>query len=348
MVPGSMEIAGRTLNFAVSDNAAPERPVPPAHSSLSPPSSSSSASRGLGAGHAAAESPQIWAVNLHGYFAGGGMYWRESARLAAGLGWRVVNPSLPGFGGSTALPWTELSMKGFARTIADLLDGLGAGPVVILGHSMGGAVAIQFAHDYPERTLGVIYRDGAATVSWKERRSVLARALSPLSPDLGAMADLASAVAVDLPDFMLGRIRSTVRGIMPDARRNLRGVADALPVAAMLFGSDLTEEAAHVARDLRIPLLPVWGTFDRITPRSTAEEFTRISGAEMTWVRGGHSWMIARPGTQRALLLTDRAGREFVRAVQARERAARAGALLPADVLPMRQRMIGGLPLAGR
>ena len=24
-----------------------------------------------------------WAVNLHGFFAGGGVYWRESARLAA-------------------------------------------------------------------------------------------------------------------------------------------------------------------------------------------------------------------------------------------------------------------------
>jgi hypothetical protein len=56
-------------------------------------------------------SPPIWAVNIHGYFAGGGMYWRESARLAEQLGWRVINPSLPGFGGSDPLDWHDVSME---------------------------------------------------------------------------------------------------------------------------------------------------------------------------------------------------------------------------------------------
>lgn len=312
MVPGTVEVEGRTVHYAVSDNE----------------------QHGV--------HPQVWAVNIHGYFAGGGMYWRESARLAAGLGWRVVNPSLPGFGGSEPLPWDHLSMEGFSRTIAGLLDALGGGPAVVLGHSMGGAVAIRFAHDHPERTLGVVYRDGAATISWKERQGVLAKVLAPLSPDLGAMADLVSAVAADVPDFLLGRIRSTVRGIVPDARRNLRGVADALPVAAMLFACDLTEEVEHVARDHRLPLFPVWGRSDRITPRHTAEEFSRVSGLETTWVRGGHSWMIARPGTQRSLLLDHPRGRVFTRAVHDRARLARAEGLLPAHVVPLPSRRLSG------
>ena len=42
-------------------------------------------------------------MSLHGYFAGGSMYARESELLAARFGWRVVNPSLPGFGGSDPL-----------------------------------------------------------------------------------------------------------------------------------------------------------------------------------------------------------------------------------------------------
>ena len=171
MVPRTTEIGGRAVNYAVSDN------------------------EGVGV------HPQIWAVNIHGYFAGGRMYWRESARLAGAMGWRVVNPSLPGFGGSEPLPWESLSMEGFARTIGGLLDVLGAGPTVVLGHSMGGAVAVRFAHDYPERTLGIIYRDGAATASWKERQGILAKVLAPLSPDLGVMADLFAGVAMDVPDM---------------------------------------------------------------------------------------------------------------------------------------------------
>lgn len=314
MVPRSVVVGSRRMNYAISDNECiPFNGAP----------------------------PQVWAVNLHGYFAGGGMYWRESARLAAGLGWRVVNPSLPGFGGSDALSWDDLSMRGFSDTLAGLLDQLDAGPVVVLGHSMGGAVAVQFAHDHPERTLGVVYRDGAATASWKERQGIIAKVLQPLSPDLGAMADLVAAVAVDVPDFLVGRLRSTLRGIMPDARRNLSSVADALPAAAMLFGSDLTAEVDHVARSHQMPILPLWGRYDRITPRHTAEEFERVSGIEVQWVRGGHSWMIARPGTQRNLLTRGDAGRRFLRQVEARAESVRAGEL-PADVLPMPSRLAFG------
>lgn len=303
MVPGTVEIGGRTLHYAVSDNEA-------------------SCPEGA--------RPQIWAVNLHGYFAGGGMYWRESTRLAAGLGWRVVNPSLPGFGGSDPLPWGQLTMEGFARTVARLLDALGAGPAVILGHSMGGAVAVQFAFDYPERTLGIVYRDGAATASWKERRGILARLLAPISPDLGVLVDIMSGVALDVPDFLAGKLRSTLRGVIPDARRNLRSVTDALPVAAMLVASDLSAEVEHVAHDHRVPILPVWGRFDRITPRHTAEEFARITGCEVTTVWGGHSWMIARPATQLHVLTHSRAGKAFVQAVEARN--------LPQGVTPLPRR----------
>jgi len=104
-----------------------------------------------------------WAINVHGFMDGGGIYWRESARLAAKLGLRVINPNLPGFSGSDPLPWDDLRMASFARGLAALLDHLGAMNALVLGHSMGGAVAMQFAHDFPERTLGVVYRDGVAT-----------------------------------------------------------------------------------------------------------------------------------------------------------------------------------------
>lgn len=136
-----------------------------------------------------------WAVNVHGFFAGGGVYWRESTRLAAKLGVRVVNPNMPGFAGSTAFAWDDLQMSSFADTLALLMDHLGIERALILGHSMGGAICTQFAHDYPERTLGLIYRDGVATSSWKERHGILKAVLAPVSPDLGDAADIAGVPA---------------------------------------------------------------------------------------------------------------------------------------------------------
>ena len=64
---------------------------------------------------------QVWAVNIHGYFAGGAMYHRESEHLAESLGWRVVNPSLPGFGGSDPLSWSQISRQ--AYDLLNIVDG---------------------------------------------------------------------------------------------------------------------------------------------------------------------------------------------------------------------------------
>lgn len=289
MVPTQAVIAGHTWRFAVSDNDDGDRPV--------------------------------WALNLHGYLASGPMYWRESARLAAALGWRVVSPSLPGFGGTDPLPAEGLSLQRFAEGLAALCDHLGCGPVVLLGHSMGGALAVRFAADYPERTLGVVYRDGAATPAWKRRCGPAVALLSPISPDLGAMVDLLGAAVLDLPDLAAGRLRSNVRSLLPDARRNLRSVGQTIPVAALLFSCDLRKEVAALGASGEVPVLAVWGRFDRIATRATAREFAELSGAPLVWVTGGHSWMLARPGTQARVLTGDPQGRAFVARVEARRRA---------------------------
>ena len=111
MVPGVARIGGVTWHYAVSDNAATDG----------------------------------WAVNMHGFFSGGGVHYRESTRLAADLGVKVVNPTFPGFAGSEAMPWDKVSFGGLAQGIRDLLDHLEVPPALVLGHSMGGAVSLAFA-----------------------------------------------------------------------------------------------------------------------------------------------------------------------------------------------------------
>ena len=150
------------------------------------------------------------------------MYWRESARLAEQLGWRVVNPSLPGFGGSDPLEWQDVSIENLANQVMAIMHEVDAGPAVLLGHSMGGAVAVQFAHDHPEHTLGLIYRDGVTTPAWKERHGLLPTLLAPILPDVAPMVDMMAAVVLDLPDLFIGRMYSTVRAVLPDMRQNIR------------------------------------------------------------------------------------------------------------------------------
>jgi pimeloyl-ACP methyl ester carboxylesterase len=294
MVPASLRIEGRLLQFAVSDNVHAHGPDGPG-------------------------SPPIWAVNIHGYFAGGGMYWRESARLAEQLGWRVINPSLPGFGGSDALDWHDVSMEILANQVMALVQHVGADPVVVLGHSMGGAVAVQFAYDHPGLTLGLIYRDGVSTPAWKARNGLVSTVLSPVAPNVAPMVDLVTAVVSDLPDLLIGRMFSTVRSVLPDVRRNVRTVGQTLPIGSLLMSIDQrTEVRAVVAR--QIPILNEWGCFDRITPTAAAIEFAEVARAPVQWVPGGHSWMLARPQGQSDILLHLATGQEFMANVETRWR----------------------------
>ena len=264
--------------------------------------------------------PPLWAFNLHGYLAGGEMYARESAALAQRLGWRVVNPSFAGFGGSDPLAWAELSIAALAEQVEALRQHLGIGPIVLLGHSMGAAVAVEYAARYPKTTIAIIYRDGIATPSWQDREGVIPRLLGKVAPDLAPLADMAVAVVADLPDLFVGRLVATLRSVMPDVRRNLKTIAHAVPLGSMLLEVDQRDHVAKL-KTSGVPVLAEWGCFDHLTDAHVAAEFAELSGTEIQWVPGGHSWMLARPGGQADLLEHTEAGKAFTVALT--ERATR-------------------------
>jgi pimeloyl-ACP methyl ester carboxylesterase len=66
----------------------------------------------------------------------------------------VILPDLRGFGESTTVD-SPYSMDDYAADIAGLLDALGLQKAAIVGHSMGGYVALAFARLYPERVRGL-------------------------------------------------------------------------------------------------------------------------------------------------------------------------------------------------
>jgi pimeloyl-ACP methyl ester carboxylesterase len=88
-------------------------------------------------------------VLLHGITASSET-WRE---VWPGLTARhlVIAPDLLGHGQS-AKPRGDYSMGAFASGVRDLVASLDIGPATIVGHSLGGGVAMQFAYQFPERT----------------------------------------------------------------------------------------------------------------------------------------------------------------------------------------------------
>lgn len=80
-----------------------------------------------------------------------GEYWAATARALAGAGFRVVIPDQVGFGKST-IAEIRYSFDRLAENTAKLLDSLSVSRCVVVGHSMGGMLAVRFARNFPERT----------------------------------------------------------------------------------------------------------------------------------------------------------------------------------------------------
>src|SRR6266545_2430855 len=62
----------------------------------------------------------------------------------------VIAPDLLGHGDSVK-PRGDYTLGAHAGRLRDLLDVLGVGRVTLVGHSLGGGVAMQFAWLFPER-----------------------------------------------------------------------------------------------------------------------------------------------------------------------------------------------------
>lgn len=84
---------------------------------------------------------------LHG-MAGSSETWRSVIRPLSRK-YRVIAPDLLGHGRS-AKPRSDYSLGAFAVLLRDLLDELGVARATIVGHSLGGGVALQFVYQHPD------------------------------------------------------------------------------------------------------------------------------------------------------------------------------------------------------
>src|SRR5262245_30378250 len=90
---------------------------------------------------------------IHGLMVTGAMY--DPVLPALSAHYHVIVPDLRGHGHSGALPG-PYRVEQLARDLAQLLGNLQIDAAHVLGYSQGGAVAQQFAHDYPRRVRGLV------------------------------------------------------------------------------------------------------------------------------------------------------------------------------------------------
>ena len=216
---------------------------------------------------------------------------------------RVVLIDRPGAGYSDPLPPDANTIAAQATLIARLIERLGLDRPTVVGHSLGGTVALAVALDQPERvgTLALIApaarprREAASAFGAVGIKSdPLRRALSlSLATPFGLAVFDRSAGAIFAPD-PLPRDFATTGGALLSIRpasyfaagNDLKALRDALP--------SMTERYAT----LDVPTHILFGKDDRIVEPKWNGAFLRdtVPDATLTEIEGGHMIVYTAPG----------------------------------------------------
>lgn len=96
-----------------------------------------------------------------------GAYWHQTIDFLTDLGYRVIVPDQIGFGRSSLPDWYHYSFDQLAANTRALLRELDEDRVTVMGHSMGGMLAIQFALQYPDLTEELVLLNPIGLEDWR-------------------------------------------------------------------------------------------------------------------------------------------------------------------------------------
>ena len=175
---------------------------------------------------------------------------------------------LPGFGGATAEPTEATGSAGYAERVEPVLRDLAtaaAGPIVVVGHSFGGRVAVHLAVRCPEAVAALVLT--------------------------GVPKLVPSAAPSSKPAFSYRAARWLHRrGILPDSKmeelRRKSGSADYRNAPSVTMRNVLVavtnEDYEAQLRQLRGPVELVWGEADTAAPVADVRRAAALLGDRAT------------------------------------------------------------------
>lgn len=211
-------------------------------------------------------------VLLHG-IAGSSATWQPLIDQLAGRV-HLIAPDLLGHG-TSAKPRGDYSLGAYASGVRDLTAALGHDRVTIVGHSLGGGIAMQFAYQFPERTerLALVCSGGLG----REVNPILRAATLPgaelvlpllSNRQIVRLGELVGRLAAALP------LPLSIRPNVTEVARGFASLAETQARSAFVHTARAVIDVAGQRVDARdrlyltevMPTLIVWGEKDRIIP----------------------------------------------------------------------------------
>jgi pimeloyl-ACP methyl ester carboxylesterase len=189
-------------------------------------------------------------------------HWSNLAPYLAQSGFRVYIPDLIGYGRSEQPADFSYSVRDEAAVVVRFMDALSLKQVELGGWSMGGWIAALVAAEHPDRVSRLMLFDSAGlNVPPTFDTSLF---IPSTAAQLDQLKALLSPQPQPIPAFI-------ARDILRNFRLNGWVVERAL--ATMLTAQDVVD---NVLPQLKMPVLLVWGSLDRVTPLSDGDIMHRL------------------------------------------------------------------------
>lgn len=241
---------------------------------------------------AAGDGPLL--VLLHG-IAGSSSTWEEVGGWLE-RGHRVVAPDLLGHGES-AKPRGDYSLGSYANLVRDLLGALGDERATLVGHSLGGGVAMQFAYQFPERCERLVLVSSGG-LGREVHRLLRSAALPGAEVVLPMLCSRVTRSAVGGATHWLGRLGLRAGPDLEEVWRGFVSLGDADTRRAFLdtvrgvidVGGQRVSASDRLYLAEELPILIVWGERDPLIPAAHGQvAHERLPGSRLEIFPGaGH------------------------------------------------------------
>jgi 2-hydroxy-6-oxonona-2,4-dienedioate hydrolase len=231
-------------------------------------------------------------VLQHGFLGGGG-YWAPQLPTF-GRHFDLIAPDLPGFAGSAHIE-APTTIEGFSAGLVTLLDDLKVERTGIIGHSMGGMVALQTALDYPDRIDRLVLYGSSCTGDLPKRFETFETSIERLREH--GVEGCAERI---VPTWFVQGDKAPSFTMCRDAGRGT-SVESAVRALGALRDWDVCERLS----ELSIPVLVICGDCDRSTaPDQSYRLWQNIAGSQLCVVPGcAHNVHLERPELFAAIVI---------------------------------------------
>jgi pimeloyl-ACP methyl ester carboxylesterase len=192
--------------------------------------------------------------------------------------YNILAIDLPGHGRSKGSG--ESDVGNYCLWVKKLLDSLPLKNIILVGHSLGAAITLQFALNYPQKIEGIVAVGGGMKM--------------PVNPSLLEFLKTNPVESIELICKFSVAKANREKFMAPLMKNLAQARIDVLQGDLLACDKlDLTEEL----RKISLKVLVICGAEDKMTPPEFSRQITEgISGAKLCLIEGaGHMVMMERP-----------------------------------------------------